>query len=736
MILKNTKILNRILALSLCFGLVSSNTSYSENRNALKIASDSNAEYNIASESNSKYVEVCEECGGTEDTGHKLDCIYNKSTFSLSRSTDIEKFDALENDNVNIHLFNYGAAINNPNIADGENGFIPFMQSHTYTENHYNVMDGSNSYSGTTKVPLVSTILIDGYPYIYQDGEPSNYELRHREGSLKYLFDKDSDFVQGNGTYTSYKEPSEIPYGEAASYQSKHFALKEGNSGIFRLKDGNYWYDSMYSAAYYNSDNEQFELYNAIVGPVYTPQKQTATTATGNFFPFNEITDSSSTLWEEFDNHMIWDGEEVPYYILDGDDLDSRTDLWFGMSVEFDFYQPENGVKESGDDMEFNFSGDDDVWVYIDDALVLNIGGTHGAKPGYINFSTGLVEYSNSIGDYTTDLHTLFTNAYDFNTKDTPTSNKIKSILDDMEQDGSDYRFKDFSKHTLKMFYLERGGHTSNCMMEFNMEPLPEGLVSVSKQEENINYAVKGDEEYKFKITKNSGEIIDDALFEIIDTNNYGISTENIETSQSGVYSCTDDGEFWLKDGQTAKFTQGIVINDVVEVEELSNSSDYSTSYSLYEDKLQTLSGNGNIIDNILIENYSTEHEIVFKNTYYVRDLIINKLVSEFPTQEFKFELVNNLGDTLIVLTMRPEDFIYDTDLGEFRCTLNIKGIDIGNYTIKETDVWSWKYYINDEYKDIIELDYTDENWEVTFKNDRKDINWVTEDYSIRNIFN
>lgn len=81
-------------------------------------------------------------------------------------------------------------------------------------------------------------------------------------------------------------------------------------------------------------------------------------------------------------------GNALPTYRLP----DGAVDLWFGMTMEFDFYMPAGG-QIGGEDMVFQFLGDDDVFVYIDDVLVLDIGGTHAANSGSVNFATGAVRH-------------------------------------------------------------------------------------------------------------------------------------------------------------------------------------------------------------------------------------------------------------------------------------------------------------------------------------------------------
>ena len=143
-----------------------------------------------------------------------------------------------------------------------------------------------------------------------------------------------------------------------------------------------------------------------------------------------------------------------------------------------DFLQPEGG-KVNGNDMIFEFSGDDDVWVYVDGVLVLDIGGIHNAISGSINFATGAVK----VGKQTdTNLKTLFENA---------------------NADTSDYKgnkFADYTGHTINFYYLERGKGASNCHLKFNLTTMPEGTVAVEKQLSNTDKEKYANVEFKFQL--------------------------------------------------------------------------------------------------------------------------------------------------------------------------------------------------------------------------------------------
>ncbi len=91
--------------------------------------------------------------------------------------------------------------------------------------------------------------------------------------------------------------------------------------------------------------------------------------------------------------------------------VQGTPNFFTGMKMEANFTQPRDGKLDNGDEMIFKFTGDDDMWVYIDDVLVLDIGGIHEPLSGTINFATGVV--TNPTGSSlagTTTLYRIFQN--------------------------------------------------------------------------------------------------------------------------------------------------------------------------------------------------------------------------------------------------------------------------------------------------------------------------------------
>ena len=222
----------------------------------------------------------------------------------------------------------------------------------------------------------------------------------------------------------------------------------------------------------------------------------------GQFFPFNDLA-TEVTVDEEgnitdftpkyayhnsqFNTHDIKGnplssldpryGEKL-YSITNNNNIkaDPYIDHYFGMEMDASFMQSESGLDAWGHDLIFEFSGDDDFWLYVDGKLVLDLGGIHSACDGSVNFRTGDV----NINGKKTTLRALYKEAY-LEEHPGASDTEVNEYLDGFFKDGGTV-FKDYSGHTMKMFYMERGAGASNLHMRFNLAPYVNGEVQLEKE--------------------------------------------------------------------------------------------------------------------------------------------------------------------------------------------------------------------------------------------------------------
>lgn len=337
---------------------------------------------------------------------------------------------------------------------------------------------GSINASGgnNTNSDIVESKLVDGFPKLNERKVDSDGE------SLAYLFNTAS--IDG---------------------------IKSVHSGLTKLftydeETGYYSYDSNKNYAYLdlesNPDNKSFTVYNITANDVENRSQ---------FFPFTK--------------YSVADG--AARGPKTGVDLDCNAEQnhYFGMTMTTTFIQPQGGQID-GQDMIFSFSGDDDVWVYIDGVLVLDIGGSHSAIEGTINFNTGIVTV-NGEEEFLADIL------------------RAGGVSEDKLSGNTLRNYRDF---TMNFFYLERGNYDSNCKLEFNLASIPSQSVMVTKD-----------------VTNENGQSVDyttniEFLFEIsyegklYANKKYQIWENGRDTGRRGITNT--DGEFTLKNGESAVFPE------------------------------------------------------------------------------------------------------------------------------------------------------------------------------------
>ena len=232
--------------------------------------------------------------------------------------------------------------------------------------------------------------------------------------------------------------------------------------------DGSYEYSSFKNYAHLEK-NGDFTVYDALGTP---SEYDRPYFQRGNFMPYNSISASdvstNKNLYDESGNKL---SSSDPAHGKTLYKTQGNPDYYFGMYVEADFNQPRNGKLTNESDMVYEFNGDDDLWVYVDGVLMLDIGGIHDAHSGSINFATGDITYDSASP---TTIKAQFQAAGVFPDGSPWDDSKVSEFF-------NGNTLKDFTAHNFKMFYMERGAGASNLKMKFNLEVIPTYEVNFNK---------------------------------------------------------------------------------------------------------------------------------------------------------------------------------------------------------------------------------------------------------------
>jgi len=204
----------------------------------------------------------------------------------------------------------------------------------------------------------------------------------------------------------------------------------------------------------------------------------------GNYLPYNNLDPSQPYASSSYANNYNGEGDLLDYEdpTLGGTmyKLKESVNYYFGMTMEFNFLMPREGY-ENGSPLLYEFNGDDDLWIFIDDVLVLDLGGVHDAWPGTINFATGEVTVPNGGDARNLNLVECFRRAGVF-----PNGTKWdESMVDqyfNIDEEKGIYTFVDYGSHSFKMFYMEHGDGASNLQMRFNLPVIEQGQFTVAKE--------------------------------------------------------------------------------------------------------------------------------------------------------------------------------------------------------------------------------------------------------------
>lgn len=389
----------------------------------------------------------------------------------------------------------------------------------------------------------------------------------------------------GNGNLSWYWKGANVAFGP-----NKETASKDVAQGIVgkNLDDGNL----ITSYTNENGDPVKVPFFNE---DAYPNQSKYMRFYNNLQFPFTKTTNdkgvstysfdsAKNTVYYDYDNKKIVRKDDlkihdaskdnsIGYFPFNSTDPDqsAKDNLNYGFGTQFTipFTVTETGKNVDGSEMEFNFTGDDDVWVYIDGALVLDMGGAHNKAEGKINFAKQ--EATIRTGTSNAKLGNSLT--VGGRTPVEPNGNttvKFENIM--VKKSGSEpvtldkYMKKSGTVHELKMYYMERGMWNSNMSISYSFVPLPSGLtlsktLDTTDVNAGLKNAVQGLDNFDFKIQKKNLKT-DEANYSDVDNLGYTLYDYNDNTYPGQVAK-----------NSTATFSSSYYASEFIDTTDKDNSS-------------------------------------------------------------------------------------------------------------------------------------------------------------------
>ena len=525
----------------------------------------------------------------------------------------------------------------------------------------------------------------------------------------------------GNGNLSWYWKGANVAFGP-----NKETASKDVAQGIVgkNLDDGNL----ITSYTNENGDPVKVPFFNE---DAYPNQSKYMRFYNNLQFPFTKTTNdkgvstysfdsAKNTVYYDYDNKKIVRKDDlkihdaskdnsIGYFPFNSTDPDqsAKDNLNYGFGTQFTipFTVTETGKNVDGSEMEFNFTGDDDVWVYIDGALVLDMGGAHNKAEGKINFAKQ--EATIRTGTSNAKLGNSLT--VGGRTPAEPNGNttvKFENIM--VKKSGSEpvtldkYMKKSGTVHELKMYYMERGMWNSNMSISYSFVPLPSGLtlsktLDTTDVNAGLKNAVQGLDNFDFKIQKKNLKT-DEANYS--DVENLGYTLYDYDDRTFPGQEAKDS---------TATFSESYFASDFINTKDKNNSSafyagtgfqitesipqgtklQYDTSktrwgvYDSITSRAAIEGGKGAVATFNMGDDTSSEMDVVnryvnFVNTPKVGSLSVAKKYEGYAPENETF------GFTVLV-DLTGHDY-YDSYKLEYTGTQNGTTDENGHFTLKVGD--------------------------------------------------
>lgn len=390
---------------------------------------------------------------------------------------------------------------------------------------------------------------------------------------------------QAGGNLTWYWQGANVAFGP-----NKETASKDVAQGIVgkNLDDGNL----ITSYTNENGDPVKVPFFNE---DAYPNQSKYMRFYNNLQFPFTKTTNdkgvstysfdsAKNTVYYDYDNKKIVRKDDLKIYDASKDnsigyfpfnstdpDQSAKDNLNYGFGTQFTipFTVTETGKNVDSTSMTFKFTGDDDVWVYIDGALVLDMGGAHCKAEGEINFATQMATITTGTSD--AKLGNQPTAGGRVAAKDNGMRTVDFKNITVKKSDGSKVSLADYMKesgkvHELKMYYMERGMWDSNMSISYSFVPLPSGLtLSKTLDTKDVNAGLKN-------------------AVQGLDNFDFNIQTRNLKAREAN-YSDVDNLGYTLYDyndntypGQVAKnstatFSSSYYASEFIDTTDKDNSS-------------------------------------------------------------------------------------------------------------------------------------------------------------------